>query len=57
MARTPLMAGNWKMNMDHLEAIHLVQGLALDLQDNKFEKGTVDVWSFRRLLTFAPFRL
>ena len=43
MSRKPLIAGNWKMNMDHLEAIHLVQGLALDLQDNKFEKGTVDV--------------
>ena len=27
MARTPLMAGNWKMNLDHLEANHLVQGL------------------------------
>ena len=25
--RTPLMAGNWKMNLDHLEANHLVQGL------------------------------
>ena len=33
MARTPLMAGNWKMNLDHLEANHLVQGLAMALSD------------------------
>ncbi|MDU0347936.1 triose-phosphate isomerase [Actinomyces sp. MRS3W] len=31
--RTPLMAGNWKMNLDHLEANHLVQGLAMALSD------------------------
>ena len=30
--RTPLMAGNWKMNLNHLEAIHLVQKLALTLR-------------------------
>jgi triosephosphate isomerase len=28
MARTPLMAGNWKMNLNHIEAIALVQKLA-----------------------------
>ena len=33
MARTPLMAGNWKMNLDHLEANHLVQGLEMALSD------------------------
>ena len=27
MARTPLIAGNWKMNLNHLEAIALVQAL------------------------------
>ncbi|MDU5308827.1 MAG: triose-phosphate isomerase, partial [Varibaculum cambriense] len=32
MTRTPLLAGNWKMNMNHLEATRLVQELALDLQ-------------------------
>lgn len=37
MTRTPLLAGNWKMNKDHLEAIKLVQELALDLQDNGFD--------------------
>ncbi len=29
--RTPLMAGNWKMNMNHLEAIALVQKLSFSL--------------------------
>ncbi|MDO5034043.1 MAG: triose-phosphate isomerase [Actinomycetaceae bacterium] len=43
MARTPLMAGNWKMNMDHLEAIHLVQGLHQELMDANFDYSTVDV--------------
>lgn len=41
MARTPLMAGNWKMNLDHLEAIHLVQKLAFSLNDDDF--ANVDV--------------
>jgi triosephosphate isomerase len=30
-SRTPLMAGNWKMNLNHLEAIALVQKLAFSL--------------------------
>ena len=32
--RTPLMAGNWKMNLNHLEAIRLVQDLAFRLTDD-----------------------
>ena len=31
MSRQPLMAGNWKMNCNHLEAIALVQKLAFSL--------------------------
>ena len=31
--RTPLMAGNWKMNLDHLQATHLVQKLDWSLRD------------------------
>ena len=31
--RTPLMAGNWKMNLDHHQATHTVQKLAWLLQD------------------------
>lgn len=43
MTRTPLMAGNWKMNMDHLEAIHLVQGLNTQLADNNFDFSRTEV--------------
>lgn len=32
-ARTPLIAGNWKMNLDHLQAIAFVQKLAWSLKD------------------------
>lgn len=35
--RTPLMAGNWKMNLDHHEAIALVQKLAWSLKDAKHD--------------------
>lgn len=43
MTRTPLMAGNWKMNLDHLEAIHLVQGLAMALDDAGFDYASTEV--------------
>jgi triosephosphate isomerase (TIM) len=35
--RQPLMAGNWKMNENHLEAIALVQKLAFTLTDRDFD--------------------
>jgi triosephosphate isomerase len=35
--RTPLMAGNWKMNMNHVEATGLVQKLAWTLADQKYD--------------------
>ena len=41
MARTPLIAGNWKMNLNHLEAIALVQKVAFALPEKYLEK--VDV--------------
>ena len=41
--RTPLMAGNWKMNPNHLEAVHLVQKLALTLADKKHDFSKVEV--------------
>src|SRR3954466_2747560 len=41
--RTPLMAGNWKMNLNHLEAVHLVQKLALTLADKKHDYARVEV--------------
>lgn len=43
MTRTPLMAGNWKMNMDHLEANHLVQGLAMALADAGHDDSKCEV--------------
>jgi triosephosphate isomerase len=42
-ARTPLMAGNWKMNLDHLQATHLVQKLAWTLQDARHDYSSVEV--------------
>ncbi len=36
MARKPFMAGNWKMNLDHLEAIAHVQKIAFALTDEDF---------------------
>ena len=41
--RTPLMAGNWKMNLDHLQATHLVQKLDWSLRDGKHDHGAVEV--------------
>ena len=41
--RRPLMAGNWKMNLSHLEAIALVQKLAFSLTDKDFEAVEVAV--------------
>jgi triosephosphate isomerase (TIM) len=42
-ARRPLMAGNWKMNLNHLEAIALVQKLAFSLTDEDFDAVEVVV--------------
>jgi triosephosphate isomerase (TIM) len=35
-ARKPLIAGNWKMNMSHLEAIALTQKIAFSLKEEHF---------------------
>lgn len=43
MARKPLIAGNWKMNLNHLEAIALVQKIAFALPDKYFDKVDVAV--------------
>jgi len=47
--RTPLIAGNWKMNLDHLQAIAFVQKLAWSLKDAKHDSSTVDT------VVFPPF--
>ncbi|GGT78887.1 MULTISPECIES: triose-phosphate isomerase [Actinomadura] len=41
--RKPLMAGNWKMNNNHLEAIALVQKMAFALKDADYEAVDVAV--------------
>ena len=42
-SRKPLMAGNWKMNLNHLEAIALTQKLAFALTDDDFAQVEVAV--------------
>lgn len=44
--RTPLIAGNWKMNLDHLQAISLVQKLAWTLKDANHDFSAVEVAVF-----------
>jgi triosephosphate isomerase len=43
MTRVPVMAGNWKMNLNHQEAVVFVQKLAAALADKKHDFGTVEV--------------
>ena len=42
-SRTPLMAGNWKMNLNHQEAVVLVQKLAWTLSDKRHDYSKVEV--------------
>lgn len=43
MSRRPIIAGNWKMNLNHLEAIAVTQKLAYSLEDRDFEAVEVVV--------------
>jgi triosephosphate isomerase (TIM) len=43
MSRKPLIAGNWKMNLNHFEAIALVQKIAFSLPDKYYDKVDVSV--------------
>lgn len=43
MHRIPLVAGNWKMNFDHLEATYFVQKLAWLLRDVRFDYRLCEV--------------
>ncbi|MGF3053932.1 triose-phosphate isomerase [Microbacterium sp. YY-03] len=49
VTRIPLIAGNWKMNLDHLQAVAFVQKLHWTLKDAKFESSAVE------LAVFPPF--
>jgi triosephosphate isomerase (TIM) len=42
-ARRPLIAGNWKMNLNHLDAIRLVQKVVFSLDDRQLEAAEVVV--------------
>ncbi len=42
-SRTPIMAGNWKANLNHQEAVVLVQKLAWTLTDKKHDYSKVEV--------------
>ncbi|GLJ78815.1 triose-phosphate isomerase [Microbacterium imperiale] len=44
--RLPLIAGNWKMNLDHLQAVAFVQKLHWTLKDAKHEEDSVEVAVF-----------
>jgi triosephosphate isomerase len=44
--RTPLIAGNWKMNLDHLQAVAFVQKLHWTLKDAKHDDASVEVAVF-----------
>jgi triosephosphate isomerase len=43
MTRRPLIAGNWKMNLNHVEAVGLVQKLAWTLEDKKYDPEKSEV--------------
>ena len=43
MARIPLISGNWKMNLNHFEAIQLLQKLNYELVEHDFDKVEVTV--------------
>jgi triosephosphate isomerase len=43
MSRKPLIAGNWKMNLDHLEAIQLVQQTVYHLEPQDFTASDIVV--------------
>jgi len=44
--RIPFIAGNWKMNLDHLQSIAFVQKLAWSLKDANHDFGTAEVAVF-----------
>jgi triosephosphate isomerase len=44
--RIPFIAGNWKMNLDHLQSIAFVQKLAWTLKDARHDYGVTEVAVF-----------
>jgi triosephosphate isomerase len=46
LTRTPFIAGNWKMNLDHRQSVAFVQKLHWTLRDAKHKDGSVEVGIF-----------
>jgi len=55
--RVPLIAGNWKMNLDHQQAIALVQKLAWSLKDAGHDYATAEVAVFPPFTDIRPVQL
>ena len=51
VGRVPLIAGNWKMNLDHLQSIAFVQKLAWTLKDARHDFGAAG----SEVAVFPPF--
>ena len=43
LTRKPLISGNWKMHLNHFEAIQIVQTLSYQLDDNDYQSCDVSV--------------
>lgn len=56
-ARIPLIAGNWKMNLDHLQAIAFVQKLAWSLKDADHDFDSVEVAVFPPFTDLRPVQI
>jgi triosephosphate isomerase len=41
--KVPLIAGNWKMNQNHLEAMHLIEEIDWELKDVEYDFSTGEV--------------
>jgi triosephosphate isomerase len=42
--RKPIIAGNWKMNLNHLEAIAVTQKLSYSLEERDYEAVEVVIF-------------
>ena len=61
--RKPIIAGNWKMNLNHLEAIAVTQKLAYSIEDKDYDAVEIivippftDVRSIQTLVEHRSYR-
>lgn len=57
VTRVPLIAGNWKMNLDHLQAIAFVQKLEWALNDANHDFDAVEVAVFPPFTDLRPVQI